>query len=84
MLLQNVLYTILKVNVCLILAGDRQYKPQSWLENFQHPNTLLFSFHVVICLVVVKMAMDRAERIMPTNSVANIVSFFMELSFRFV
>lgn len=51
------------------------YKPQNSRENSQHLNSLVFSFHVVAYQVVVKMAMGRVEQTMPTNLVANIVSF---------
>lgn len=52
-----------------------KYKPQNLRENFQHLNSLVFSFHVAAYQAVVKMAMGRVVQTMPANLVANIVSF---------
>lgn len=60
-----------------------KYKPQNVTKSFQHQDSLLFSFRVVIYLVEAEMVLDRVERTMPANLVANIVSFFRYYALQF-
>lgn len=50
-------------------------QPRSLTETIQRPNILSIFSRVAIYLAVVKMAMGRAERTMPIDLVASIVSF---------
>lgn len=74
-----------KSNKCQLIDVRRTRKwislPQMRPKNSRHPNNLSSSFHGAIYRVVVEMAMDRVERTMPTNLVANTASFFQMRAF---